>query len=131
MITAHGAVLRKQSQQIKRHDYSSLFLTDEASTGHLNTRQMSANWTELAVLKHMEDREVTRENQHGFTKGKSCLTNLVAFYDGMTISVDKGKAMDVTYLDFYKAFDMVLHNSLLFKLGRYGFDRWAVRWMRN
>ncbi|KAK4829905.1 hypothetical protein QYF61_007414 [Mycteria americana] len=49
----------------------------------------------------------------------------------MTHTVDKGKAIDVVYLDFCKAFDMVTHNNPLSKLERYRFDGWTVQWMRN
>jgi len=36
------------------------------------------------IIKQVVEKNFIRSSQHGFTKGKSCLTNLIAFYDGMT-----------------------------------------------
>ncbi|CAM4590417.1 unnamed protein product [Caretta caretta] len=84
-----------------------------------------------SILKHLEERKVIRNSQHGFTKGKSCLTNLIAFYDKITGSVDMGKAVDMIYLDFSKAFDMVSHSILTSTLKKYGLDQWTIRWIEG
>jgi len=47
------------------------------------------------INKQVEEKKVIRSSQHEFTKGKSCLTNLVAYYDDMTGWVDEGGAVDV------------------------------------
>ncbi|CAM4674493.1 unnamed protein product [Caretta caretta] len=84
-----------------------------------------------SILKHLHERKVIRNSQHGFTKGKSCLTNLIAFYDEITGSVDEGKAVDVLFLDFSKAFDMVSHSILVSKLKKYGRDECTIRWVES
>ncbi|GAB0186901.1 mitochondrial enolase superfamily member 1 [Grus japonensis] len=83
------------------------------------------------ISKHVEEKKVIGSGQHGFTKGKSCLTNLIAFCDGMTGWVYEGRAVDVVYPDFSKAFDTVSHNILIDKLRKCGLDEWTVRWIEN
>jgi len=59
------------------------------------------------------------------------LTNLISFYDLVTRLVDEGKAVDVVYLDFSKAFDTVSHSILLQKLAVCGLDKYTLGWVRN
>ena len=79
----------------------------------------------------IKDKKIIRSSQHGITKGKSCLTNLIIFYDEVTGLVDKGRAVDVVYLDFSRAFDSVSHMILIEKLLMYGLDEETVRWVEN
>jgi len=70
----------------------------------------------------VKDNQGIRPSQHGFVKSRSCLTNLISFYDQVTCLLDEGKAVDVIYVDFHKAFDTVPHSILLEKLTAHALD---------
>ena len=38
-----------------------------------------------AMLRHIEERELIWDNQHGFTKVRSCLINPVTSYESITL----------------------------------------------
>lgn len=64
----------------------------------------------MAYVKEVVPSLVTENSQHGFTSGKSCLTNLIAFYDKMIGFVDEGRAVGILYSNW--AFSTVSHNVL-------------------
>ena len=49
----------------------------------------------------------------------------------MTCFVDDGKAVDVVYLDFSKAFDTLSHSILVEKLAAHGLDRYTLHWIKK
>ena len=79
------------------------------------------------VSRHINDEKVIRGSQHGLTKGKSCLADLIAFYEEITRWIDDGKAVDVFYLNFSRASDIVSHSILTAKLRKCGLDDWVAR----
>ncbi|KAK4827799.1 hypothetical protein QYF61_021791 [Mycteria americana] len=83
-----------------------------------------------AIKWHVEDNQGIKPSQHGFRKGRSCLTNLISFYDKVTCLVDEGGSVDVVCLDF-KAFDTISHSILLEKLAAFGLDGCTLCWVKN
>ncbi|KAK4827275.1 hypothetical protein QYF61_016421 [Mycteria americana] len=57
-------------------------------------------FTLSALNRHVQANQRLRPSQHGFMKGRSCLTNLISFYDQVTHLVDEGKAVDVISSSF-------------------------------
>ena len=87
------------------------------------------------IVEHLDKFKLIKDSQHGFTKGKSCLTNLLDFMEDVTKWVDEGHPVDVIYLDFAKAFDKVPHKRLIKKLEAHGISgkisKWISTWLSN
>ena len=82
------------------------------------------------LVKFLEDNNKLSSLQHGFRKGRSCLSELLAHYEEIMTNANQGKGTDTVYLDFAKAFDKVDHNILLKKLENIGIGGTLLRWIK-
>jgi len=44
------------------------------------------------IVRRLENNQLIGETQHGFSKGRSCLTNILSFLDEVTSSIDSGSS---------------------------------------
>ena len=84
-----------------------------------------------SILEHVEDLGLLSQEQHGFMKGRSCLTNLLETFEEVTRMMDEGGGVDIIYLDYSKAFNSVPHKRLLSKLKSYGVNEEVWKWVED
>ena len=68
------------------------------------------------IVEYLEMHGKIGLSRHCFVKGRSCLTNLLEFFEEVTNKLDKGEPVGVIYLDFQKTFDEVPYRRLQNKL---------------
>ena len=82
------------------------------------------------LVHYLETNHLICHNQHGFRKGRSCLSELLIHFDDILSNRNEGKDTDAIYLDFEKAFDKVDHDLLLKKLTSYGIKGKLHTWIK-
>ena len=83
------------------------------------------------LVRHLESNNMISKHQHGFRKGRSCLTNLLETFEEWTTALDEGHGIDVVYLDYRKAFDTVPHKRLVEKLKLFGIAGATLKWIED
>ena len=81
------------------------------------------------MVEYLATHAMLRLSQHGFSRKRSTLTNLLEYLDVLTRAMDEGIAQDVIYLDFSKAFDKVPVRRLLAKCEGLGIQGEVLSWI--
>ena len=83
------------------------------------------------LVDHLEVNNLLHNSQHGFRQKKSCLTNLLEFFNKVVNFQDLKIPVDILYLDFAKAFDKVCHSKLIHKLKSYALGKRLIKWIED
>ncbi|MEW8546483.1 MAG: reverse transcriptase family protein, partial [Candidatus Thiodiazotropha sp.] len=81
------------------------------------------------IIKHLDERGLMYDLQHGFREKRSCETQLVMLVEDLARGASVGKQTDLILLDFSKAFDKVNHSKLIWKLHQYGIRSNVLSWI--
>lgn len=83
------------------------------------------------LLANLSERRIMTEAQHGFRRGRSVVTNLLEFYDGVVNALDNKDSVDIIYFDMAKAFDTVKHSILMKKLEDLDINKRTRMWIAD
>ncbi len=84
------------------------------------------------ILGHLEKYNILTILQHGFRSGFSCETQLIATLQDLMKYRDNKIQVEVVILDFSKAFDIVPHERLLYKLKHCGNTlKWIGKFLKQ
>ena len=83
------------------------------------------------IRQHLEANALLHPGQHGFRRGRSCITNLLTAREKWVEARSAGEDVDVIFVDFSKAFDKVPHPRLLQKLVTYGIVGDTLDWLED
>ena len=68
------------------------------------------------IIDHLEQNELIDPAQHGFVKGRSCVTNLLETFEQWTQILDDGGSIDVIYRAISQRNGLYIGTHLLLKI---------------
>ena len=83
------------------------------------------------IVYHLERSNIIKNSQLGFRNKRSCLTNLLDFFNEVYSLYVNTTAVDIIYLDIQKAFDKVPHKQLLSKVKAHGITESLSKWIED
>ena len=84
-----------------------------------------------SIMNHLERFQILNDAQHGFSKNRSCETQLISTIRDFSNCLNNKKQTDAIFLDFSKAFDKVDHQIILSKLHDCGINPTLVSWCES
>ena len=84
-----------------------------------------------SLYNHFIENNLLSDNQFGFCKGRSCVTQLLVTIDEWMKHLDDNIPVDAIYLDFHKAFYSVPHKRLINKVKGYGVKGKVLNWVED
>ena len=83
------------------------------------------------LLKHENNAKILIPEQFGFRRGRSTVHQLARLTNDISEGFNRNQSTATLLLDIEKAFDTVWHKGLLYKLQRYGFPLYLVKFISS